>query len=133
MTDTSPSSEQSQDRRRGRPKKENSLTKFLEKVFEEERELDGRVINTKELVAEYVRGAITKGSVTLVSGEVYRLSSESWLDLIKWAYNRIDGQPIQQIEADTEHRLFFDAPPTVELDYLPDPNVVDADEVVAVI
>lgn len=132
MTDSQDSQETKAGRPRGRPPKEQSLTKFLHKVFDEERAItaigfpDGeRVINTKELVAEYIRGAVTKGEVTLVTGDVYKLTTESWLDLIKWSYNRMDGNPVTPIEADTTTHLVFDAIPTVEQDFLPDPNVIE--------
>jgi hypothetical protein len=71
-----------------------------------------------------VRGAVTKGEVELVTGEKYKFTSETWLDLVKWAYNRMDGNPVTPIDADTTTHLVFDAVPTVEMDYLPDPNVV---------
>jgi hypothetical protein len=99
-------------------------------VFDEERNFssDGETaINTKELVAEYIRGAVTKGEVTLVSGDIYKLTTESWLDLIKWTYTRMDGNPVTPIESDTTTHLVFDAIPTIEQDFLPDPNVIDVE------
>jgi hypothetical protein len=134
MTNTNPSEETRIKRQPGRPKKGQSLTDFLNKVFEEDREVPAydeegrpcgtRIVTTKEIVAEYVRGAVTKGEVELVTGEKYKFTSETWLDLVKWAYNRMDGNPVTPIDADTTTHLVFDAVPTVEMDYLPDPNVV---------
>jgi len=72
---------------------------------------------TKRLVAEYVRGAITKGEVELITGVVFKFSPESWIDLIKWLHNRIDGNPTQPIDGTQATTLHFDAIPTVEDDY----------------
>jgi hypothetical protein len=86
--------------------------------MEESREFPGREpINTKRLIAEYVRGAITKGEVELVTGAVFTFSPESWLDLVKWLHNRLDGNPIQPIDGTQATTLHFDAIPTVEDDY----------------
>lgn len=110
----------------GRPRKGNTLTDILNEVFSEERRFEGREdpVTTKRLLAEYVRGAITKGEVKLVSNEVLKFTPESWLDMVKWSYNRIDGNPVQPVDATTMTTLLFDAIKTVETDYIED-NLVD--------
>lgn len=103
----------------GRPKKGNTLTDILNATMEEKRTLypDRDPVDTKKLIAEYVRGAITKGEVELVTGALLRFSPESWMDLIKWVYNRIDGNPTQPVDGNAATILNFDALKTVSNDY----------------
>lgn len=78
-----------------------------------------------------MRGAITKGEVELVTGDILRFSPESWLDLVKWAFNRLDGNPMQPIEGSQSTVLHFDAIPTVEGDYVLTEEPIDVtDELV---
>jgi hypothetical protein len=117
----------------GRPKKGNTLTDILNASFDEARLLypDRDPINTKRLLAEYVRGAITKGEVDLVTGTKFKFSPETWMDLVKWAYNRLDGNPAQPLDGATGAILHFDAIPTVQEDYQPTEEPIDVtDELV---
>lgn len=108
----------------GRPPKGSTLTDILKEVFEEHRKFQefADPVSTKRLLATYLRGVVTQGQVTLVTGEVFKFTPETWMDTIKWVTNRMDGNPVQPIDANTTTTLQFDALPTVERDYLPNPD-----------
>lgn len=74
--------------------RERAMSFILNRVGEgyavQERELD---IPAREMLAHMVWHALLYGQIKFGPGDVRLLGTEDWLDLLKWVYLRVDGQP----------------------------------------
>jgi hypothetical protein len=66
------------------------LNKVGEGYMVQERELD---IPAREQLAHLVWNALLTGQLKFGPGDTRMLGVEDWLDLLKWVYLRVDGQP----------------------------------------
>ena len=82
----------------GRPPKSRELSEILAKTGDKAVEYNGKNIAGKRLVALLLWEIATTGKTTLPSGLQWIAGPESWLDVVKFIYNQVDGPPKQSLE-----------------------------------
>lgn len=83
----------------GRPRKLKTLTEILaQELAKTIQNGEEHRVAVKRFMAIRVAEAITKGTITLTDNKQHELTPNEWVDLVKWAYNRVDGMPKQATE-----------------------------------
>lgn len=83
----------------GRPSKSKSLTTMLDKALSRARTVGDRRVSGKQIMSEMVDSALTTGRIKFPNDtEESLLSVKDWIDFVRWAYERIDGKPVQPTE-----------------------------------
>ena len=88
----------------GRPPKNQALTDMLKKQMSKRIELpDGRKVSGKTLISEMVMRVLASGRLRFPDDtEDSIISVKDWLDFVKWAYERVDGKPVQPIGGEAD-------------------------------
>jgi len=87
---------------KGRPKKDRALTAILERAGGRTKDVDGKRVSGRQLMARLLWEAITAGRVTFPDGRALVIDEvEDWAAIAKFIYQHIDGAPKQEI--DLEH------------------------------
>jgi len=88
----------------GRPPKSKALTSMLEAALGKTRLYGGAKVSGKKILSDMVSDAIITGRLRFPNDtEDSIISVKDWLELVKWAYERIDGKPVQPIGGDENH------------------------------
>ena len=82
----------------GRPKKGFGLTDILGRAGSKSVQIAGKGMARKRLVAQLVWQATTEGYVEFPDRRREEIDASTWLSLVKWLYNRVDGMPPQAID-----------------------------------
>jgi hypothetical protein len=82
----------------GRPPKSKALTFMLEVALGKTHLYNGKNVSGKRILAEMVSNAVVMGRVRFPSDtEDSVISVKDWIELVKWAYDRVDGKPVQPL------------------------------------
>lgn len=83
----------------GRPPKNKALSTMLEVALEQTSSYKDKRMSGKRILSSMVADALITGRVLFPNDTEYSvISIKDWLDLVKWAYERIDGKPMQRSE-----------------------------------
>ena len=86
---------------KGRPPKARAMTALLERAGAKTVEMpDGKRIAGRRFVASAMWEMATTGQVTMLDGQVWKVTPAEWFDAVKWIYAQVDGAPKQSIELD---------------------------------
>lgn len=87
----------------GRPPKKTALTDMLKVALDHTMPYGGKNVSGKRILADLVSKAITTGRLKFPNDtEESVISVRDWIELVKWAYERVDGKPVQPIAGDPE-------------------------------
>jgi hypothetical protein len=87
----------------GRPAKCQALTDSLKIELNKTFDFEGKKISGKKIVAKLVAKAIVTGRFKFPEDtEDSVISIKDWMEFVKWAYERVDGKPVQPIGGDTD-------------------------------
>lgn len=64
-------------------------------------------VGGKEAVAEFVKQAVLTGSVEFPDGRVEVLPIKQWQSFVEWLFDRLDGKPMQPVQAETFARVEY--------------------------
>jgi hypothetical protein len=85
----------------GRPAKSQALTDSLKVELNRTYDFDGKKISGKKIVAKLVSRAIITGRFRFPDDtEDSVISIKDWIEFVKWAYERVDGKPVQPISGE---------------------------------
>jgi hypothetical protein len=82
----------------GRPKKDTALTDMLKVSLGHTFDYEGKKVSGKRILSDLVSKALITGRLQFPDDEqVSIISVKDWFELAKWAYERIDGKPVQPV------------------------------------
>jgi hypothetical protein len=83
----------------GRPPKNKALTSMLETALAKSIAVGDKQVSGKRVLADMIASCLTTGRLRFPNDEEESIISiQDWLGIVKWAYERIDGKPVQPIE-----------------------------------
>lgn len=90
----------------GRPPKSKALTDLLETALGHTYPFNGKNVSGKKILADLVSKALVTGRVRFPDDtDDSVISIKDWIEFVKWAYERIDGKPVQPVSGDVDNPL----------------------------
>lgn len=84
---------------KGRPPKNRALTAILERTGNVKREVKGKPVSAKRLLAQLLWEAATTGRVTFPDEtDAKQLDQQEWIGVVKFVYQHIDGPPKAEVD-----------------------------------
>ena len=85
----------------GRPPKSKALTNMLEVALGKTHLYKGKSVSGKRILADLVASVVVTGRLQFPDdNEISIVSIKDWMEFAKWAYERIDGKPVQPISGE---------------------------------
>jgi len=83
---------------------------------------DGKAESVEEIIAKMVTDVVLTGEVQLLptrKGErapIMVFSPKDWMETVKWIFDRVEGKPVQAVDASVKSSIFFDGLDTMIMD-----------------